>query len=508
MPRPRVVGQHAHDAGAGSPDPAPPAGGSGEQADPGQAGPASAGRGRRVRVRRAGRGRRVRVRRVGAGGSGLGGSGFGGSGQAGRAWAGRAARRRCPAASGCRTYPCSGSSSTSCLAVVRADRLARIGVVSDLTTGGCCSVTTAPSTWRTGTATTRSSAPPAPRSGRCAPPAAPGPPRRPPGVGRRRPSPGRVVRAGARRRSPRSATSRSHGSTAAGAPRARRSVLRRSDRRRQVARERAETGDRRRRQRDRGSDPDHGGDQHGAPAAPSRRDHRRHVRWRDDQRGALGGGVEPRVVRDRDLRGLGLGLDPTAGGQGRAGATACLGSASTATGRPSSAETIWATSGIRDEPPTSSTECRSSGVRPGRARGPAQRLDVSATRRADHVLELGPGEPDLVCTFGSSTGIDRRCPRQRLLGLDALPRSRATAAATAPGRPRRARASLPPRRVADVVEHRGVEVDAAEPLDALGWPRISKPVAVLRSTAASNVPPPRSYTATMAPGLDPLGCCA
>ena len=39
-------------------------------------------------------------------------------------------------------------------------------------------------------------------------------------------------------------------------------------------------------------------------------------------------------------------------------ATACLGCASTATGRPSSAPTSWATIGIRDEPPTSSTACK------------------------------------------------------------------------------------------------------------------------------------------------------
>src|SRR3954463_2686603 len=36
-------------------------------------------------------------------------------------------------------------------------------------------------------------------------------------------------------------------------------------------------------------------------------------------------------------------------------ATACLGCAPTTVGRPKASETIWATSGIRDEPPTSST---------------------------------------------------------------------------------------------------------------------------------------------------------
>jgi hypothetical protein len=43
-----------------------------------------------------------------------------------------------------------------------------------------------------------------------------------------------------------------------------------------------------------------------------------------------------------------------------------------------------------------------------------------------------------------------------------------------------------------VREHRGVDVDAAEVLDALGLPRMSKPVVVRRRTVASNVPPPRS----------------
>jgi hypothetical protein len=39
-----------------------------------------------------------------------------------------------------------------------------------------------------------------------------------------------------------------------------------------------------------------------------------------------------------------------------------------------------------------------------------------------------------------------------------------------------------------VGEHRGVDVDAAEALDAL----VKPPSASLRNTAASNVPPPRS----------------
>jgi len=55
-----------------------------------------------------------------------------------------------------------------------------------------------------------------------------------------------------------------------------------------------------------------------------------------------------------------------------------------------------------------------------------------------------------------------------------------------------------------VVEDGGVEVDAAEAFDALRLPEDVE-AGVVRSTAASKVPPPRSYTATMAPGS--MRCC-
>ena len=52
---------------------------------------------------------------------------------------------------------------------------------------------------------------------------------------------------------------------------------------------------------------------------------------------------------------------------------------------------------------------------------------------------------------------------------------------------------------ADVREHRLVEVDATEALDALRLAERLEPVGGARMMAASKVPPPRSYTATTSP---------
>ena len=74
-------------------------------------------------------------------------------------------------------------------------------------------------------------------------------------------------------------------------------------------------------------------------------------------------------------------------------AIAFFGSASTATGRPSCSETSWATSGIRDEPPTSSTAESCVGRQPGRADRAAQRLHRLLDPRPDHRLELAAVQP-------------------------------------------------------------------------------------------------------------------
>jgi hypothetical protein len=51
-----------------------------------------------------------------------------------------------------------------------------------------------------------------------------------------------------------------------------------------------------------------------------------------------------------------------------------------------------------------------------------------------------------------------------------------------------------------VLEHKLVQVDAAEPVDALRPPEQAEAVRSLCTTAASNVPPPKSYTAIVEPG--------
>jgi len=51
-----------------------------------------------------------------------------------------------------------------------------------------------------------------------------------------------------------------------------------------------------------------------------------------------------------------------------------------------------------------------------------------------------------------------------------------------------------------VAEHDLVEVHPAEPLDALRLAeQLERALLFLRTTAASKVPPPRSYTATVLP---------
>ena len=96
-----------------------------------------------------------------------------------------------------------------------------------------------------------------------------------------------------------------------------------------------------------------------------------------------------------------------------------------------------------------------------------QRLDTVDERRTDHRLEFGTGDPHLGLDVGQQDryrGIGVR--RERLLGLDAVgPQSghrvldrRVVLVELVDGLAQAA---------TDVGEHRGVEVDAAEPLDSL-----------------------------------------
>ena len=151
-------------------------------------------------------------------------------------------------------------------------------------------------------------------------------------------------------------------------------------------------------------------------------------------------------------------------------ATACLGWASTATGRPSSAPTSWATSGMRDEPPTSSTAPMSSAVDARRADAPgAGRRPSRASGGRIIGLELGAGEPHLgLQRRAAAPGSSPRCPTDSAsLASTHSWRSRATAAGggRVVGVERGERAA---EAAVDVGEHGLVEVDAAEALDALG----------------------------------------
>ena len=186
-------------------------------------------------------------------------------------------------------------------------------------------------------------------------------------------------------------------------------------------------------------------------------------------------------------------------------ATACFGWASTATGRSTSELTSWATIGIRDEPPTSSTECSSSGVHPAdrmarfNASTEPYRAGRTMASSSDRVRRTS------VTRFGSSTGIDVSVSDDSAsLAWTHSSRSRATAA-TAAGSSSLSSDSLPPRASRTWLKTAASKSMPPRRSMPSGCPRMSKPVPVLRSTAASKVPPPRSYTATMAPAS--MRCC-
>ena len=148
-------------------------------------------------------------------------------------------------------------------------------------------------------------------------------------------------------------------------------------------------------------------------------------------------------------------------------AIAFFGSASTATGRASPSDTSCATSGIRDEPPTSSTAESSPGLHPAERTAVRSASTVSSTcgRIIDsNSLRCSRTEPP---PAGRSTGIDTSVSadsaslasvhsRRTRATADSTPVSVSSRSLNAAGRP-----------VADVVEHDVVEVDAAQPVEAL-----------------------------------------
>ena len=172
--------------------------------------------------------------------------------------------------------------------------------------------------------------------------------------------------------------------------------------------------------------------------------------------------------------------------------TAYLGWASTATGRPKADDTSSATSGVRDEPPTSSTAVMPWGSTSAdrRARFMAVIESVSAGRTiasySDRVRRTS------VCRPGSSTGIDTSVSLESAsLASTHSWRSRATAAwAAGSSGSSSSRAGL----MAVATWWNTAWSKSTPPSRSMpsGEPRISQPSPVLRSTAASNVPPPRS----------------
>ena len=181
-------------------------------------------------------------------------------------------------------------------------------------------------------------------------------------------------------------------------------------------------------------------------------------------------------------------------------ATACFGCVSTATGRPRPEDTSSATRGIRELPPTSSTWSTASAARPADRSARSSAVTVSASVGRIISSSSARVTRTCVCTDGSSTGtrislssdspslacvhsMRSRDTAARAWGSSGSSDSYASSTEAVTRENSAASTSMPPRR----------SIPSGEP-------RIVKPPsASLRSTAASNVPPPRSYTATTAP---------
>ena len=181
-------------------------------------------------------------------------------------------------------------------------------------------------------------------------------------------------------------------------------------------------------------------------------------------------------------------------------AMAFLGSASTATGRPSCSETSCATSGIRDEPPTSSTVVSCSGSQPADRTAVRSAVTVSSTcgRIIDsNSLRCRRTEPRAA---GISTGIDTSVSAESAsLASVQSRRSRATADRTAGSVSSRSvnAAGMPSRTCSNTTSSKSTPPRRSSPSGRPSNPKPAVPDAAeagsaLRTTAASKVPPPRS----------------
>ena len=184
-------------------------------------------------------------------------------------------------------------------------------------------------------------------------------------------------------------------------------------------------------------------------------------------------------------------------------AMAFFGSVSTATGRPSWSETSCATSGIRDEPPTSSTAVSCSGVSPAEPTARRRAETVSSTWGriiASNSLRCRRTDP---WPAGVSTGMETSVSDDSASfasvhsrRTDATAESTAGSVSSSPsnasGRPSRtcsktsSSRSMPPRR--STPSGRPIRPNPAVSMPA---PPALRAVS-LWTTAASNVPPPKS----------------
>ena len=220
----------------------------------------------------------------------------------------------------------------------------------------------------------------------------------------------------------------------------------------------------------------------GGTARPGRR------RWLRARHGGRGSRRRPARRRSRRrTRGASRGRHPvarSAGGATPAGceagvpriaapsATSCLGWLSSASGRPNAAESISLTSGIRDEPPTSTIAATSAAPTP----------DASSTRRIAETVSaiagrsMSSNSPRVSRTDrvipGSATGTTVSTLKESTsLASTQSRRSRASAVAVAGSVSSRRRDVVDrSARRQDVPEHRLVEVDPAQVLDPLRRP--------------------------------------
>ncbi len=121
-------------------------------------------------------------------------------------------------------------------------------------------------------------------------------------------------------------------------------------------------------------------------------------------------------------------------------------------------------------PPDQQHRVQVVGTQAGRRHHAGQGLDRRTEQRSDQLLQLGALQEHLALLAADpDRDGDRRLPRQRLLGVHAGPaelgdrgRRRLAVGAVVEGRP------VGPQSAQDVAEHRLVDVDAAQALDALG----------------------------------------